>query len=82
MGVTRLDEGPGSGGHVAQFLPHAPAVVDHQSDCDRGVFVPEETDGLGAAIFKNFEVLTREVGDGVTFAVANGGLQYHQRDIY
>jgi hypothetical protein len=41
-----MDKGLGSGGHIREFLPHAVAVVDHQADRDRHVFVSEQAGQL------------------------------------
>src|SRR4029079_1000471 len=75
-------KGPGCGGHLAEFVPHASTVVDHQTDGDGRIFVPEQTDGLKSAVLVNLKVVLRETGDGVTRPVTYRCLQHHQIKLY
>jgi hypothetical protein len=49
-------------------------VVDHQANGDRRIFMPEQTNLLGAAIFEYCEVLAFKLGDCVALVIAYGGL--------
>jgi len=56
-------------------------VIDDQANRDRRIFVPKEVDGLGAAVFEDFEILLAKLRNRVAFTVAHSCLLY-QRDDY
>src|SRR5690348_7752553 len=78
LGVAGPDERPGGGGYLAEFLPHAPTVVDDQADGDGRVFVPEQTNRLKSAVLVKLKIVLFEARNGLTRPVSYRGLQHHQ----
>src|SRR5439155_26335286 len=51
-------------------------IVDHDSQGDRDVLVPERSDGLRLAVLQNCEGALVEVGNHVLLVINHGGVEH------
>src|SRR5271155_2731880 len=61
--IARMREGIDRRGDIREFIAHASAVVNHETDSNRSVLLFEYGEILRLPIFKNAKVLLLQTGD-------------------
>src|SRR5437899_8226268 len=62
--------------YTVALFAHRSGIVDHDSQGDRDVLVPERSDGLRLAVLQNCEGALVEVRDHVLLVINHGGVEH------
>jgi hypothetical protein len=80
--IAGAHERQGGANHIGALRTHASAVVHHQADGDRDIFVAKRLNLLKDLIFVNLEIFLAESGDRSAFTVPHCCPQDNQVHIH
>ncbi len=82
LGVALLDEGQPRGIEARLAGLDAAAVIEHQSQAHKNVFMLEDRNGLIDVVLRHPEVFLLKTPKGAALQICHGHMQFHQIDVH